>query len=137
LNRYMLDTNTCIYIIKYHGSSTSLYARMSTISPDDVAISSIVAAELWYGVALSKKKRPNELALKEFLAYAEVLDWPKGAAIPYSQIRAGLRVKGTPIGTMDLLIAAHAVSLNAILVTDNTAKFQRVPGLRLENWIER
>jgi tRNA(fMet)-specific endonuclease VapC len=133
--RYMLDTNTCIHLIKYRADP--LYRRMSTIPVEDVTVSGIVAAELWYGVALSRKKRQNEAALKDFLGYVDVLDWPNEAGPVYGRIRAHLKRKGTPIGAMDLLIATHALFLDAVLVTDNTREFERVPDLKLENWLGR
>ena len=132
---YMLDTNTCVHLIK--NRTKALYDRMSILPVESVATSSIVVAELWYGVALSRKKRQNETALKDFLNYVNVLDWPNGAGPVYGSIRRHLKEEGTPIGCMDLLIAAHALFLGAIVVTDNTREFERVPGLHLENWIER
>ena len=131
----MLDTNTCIHLIKHR--TEALYARMSVLSVENVATSGIVAGELWYGVALSGKKKQNEAALRGFLEYVDVLDWPAAAGPVYGKIRRYLKEKGTPIGAMDLLIAAHALFLDAILVTDNIREFERVPGLKLENWIER
>lgn len=110
---------------------------MSIFPVESVVTSSIVAAELWYGVAQSQKKRQNEAALKDFLEYVNVLDWPSGAGPAYGRIRNHLKEKGTPIGAMDLLIAAHALFIGAVLVTDNTREFVRVPGLNFENWIER
>jgi tRNA(fMet)-specific endonuclease VapC len=133
--QYMLDTNTCIPLIKHHADA--LYRRMSAIPVEDVTISGIVAAELWYGVALSRKKKENEAALKDFLGYVDVLDWPNEAGPVYGRIRAHLKEKGTPIGAMDLLIATHALFLDAVLVTDNTREFDRVPHLKLENWLGR
>jgi tRNA(fMet)-specific endonuclease VapC len=131
----MLDTNTCIHVIKHR--SKALFDRMSVLPIESIASSSIVIAELWYGVALSSKKKHNETALKDFLDYIDVLDWPVGAGPVYGNIRRHLKEKGTPIGAMDLLIAAHALFLGAVLVTDNVREFERVPGLNLENWIER
>ena len=132
---YMLDTNICIHIIKHRADA--LYNKLSVLPVERVAISSIVHAELWYGVTQSKKKVQNEAALKDFLEYVNVLDWPSAAGQIYGKIRTHLKAKGTPIGAMDMLIAAHAVSVNAVLVTDNTKEFQRVPGLKLENWLDR
>lgn len=131
----MLDTNICIHLIKHR--TEALYARISTLPVENVTVSGIVAAELWYGVALSRKKRQNETALKDFLGYVDVLDWPNGAGNVYGRIRAYLKEKGTPIGAMDLLIAAHALFLDAVLVTDNIREFERVPDLKVENWLER
>ena len=133
--RYMLDTNLCIAIMKRRPAA--IQARLIDLSTDEVAISGIVAAELWYGVAYSQKKKQNETALRDFLSYVTVLDWPQEASHLYGQIRAGRQEKGTPIGAMDLLIAAHALFLGAVLVTDNTRELRRVPGLKVENWMEQ
>lgn len=130
---YMLDTNICIGLIKQRPEKIS--ARLSDLDVDDVAISSIVAAELWYGVALSQKKKQNEAALGDFLDLVKILDWPSGACPVYGRIRAHLKKKGSPIGAMDLLIASHAAFLKAVLVTENTREFDRVPGLKVENWL--
>jgi len=131
--RYMLDTDVCITLIKNRPESMRI--RLSRLSPDEVGISSIVTAELWFGVALSQKKKQNQAALKDFLDYTTILDWPYEACLIYGQIRTGLQKKGTPIGAMDLLIASHALLLDAILVTNNTKEFSRVPGLKIENWL--
>jgi tRNA(fMet)-specific endonuclease VapC len=130
----MLDTNSCIAIMKRR--SVAIQDRLVDLSTDEVAVSSMVTAELWYGVALSQKKKQNEAALRDFLDFVTILDWPGEASAIYGQIRAGLKEKGTPIGAMDLLIASHALFLDAILVTDNTRELRRVPGLKVENWLE-
>lgn len=130
----MLDTSTCIAIIKRRPDT--IQARLTALSVEEVGISGIVAAELWYGVAFSQKKKQNETALKDFLDYVTVLDWPFEAGKIYGRIRADLKGKGTPIGAMDLLIAAHALFLDAVLVTGNKRKFQRVSDLKLENWVK-
>ena len=131
--RYMLDTNTCIAIIKHQPET--IQARLTDLSVDEVAISSIVAAELYYGVAFSQKKKQNEMALKDFLDYVVVLDWPFDACRIYGRLRADLKKKRSPIGAMDLLIAAHALLLDVVLVTGNKREFQRIPGLKIENWL--
>ena len=131
--RYMLDINTCIAIIKRRPDT--IQARLTDLSVDEVGISSIVAAELWYGVAFSQKKKQNETALKDFLDYVVVLDWPFEAGEIYGRLRANLKRKGTPVGAMDLLIAAHALFLDAVLVTSNEKEFRRVPDLTIENWL--
>jgi tRNA(fMet)-specific endonuclease VapC len=130
--RYMLDTNACIALIK--ARPEAMFARLSGLSVEEVAISSIVAAELWYGVARSQKKKKNEGALRDFFDYVTVLDWPGDACSIYGRVRATLEEKGAPIGAMDLLIASHALWLDAIIVTDNIREFQRVPDLKIENW---
>jgi len=132
--RYMLDTSTCIAIIKRRPDT--IQARLTALSVEEVGISGIVAAELWYGVAFSQKKKQNETALKDFLDYVTVLDWPFEAGKIYGRIRADLKGKGTPIGAMDILIAAHALFLDAVLVTGNEREFQRVSDLKIENWVK-
>lgn len=131
--RYLLDTNVCIAVIKSRPERMRI--RLSALSIEEVGISSIVAAELWYGVALSQKKRQNEAALRDFLDCVTILNWPYEASPIYGHIRAILQKKGTPIGAMDLLIASHALCIDAVLVTENTREFQRVPNLKIENWL--
>ena len=130
--RYMLDTDACIALIKNRPETMRI--RLSGLSPEEVGVSGIVAAELWFGVAHSQKKKQNEAALKDFLDYATLLDWPWETSALYGKIRSGLQKRGTPIGAMDLLIATHALFLEAALVTNNTREFERVPGLKIENW---
>ncbi|MFB3885552.1 MAG: type II toxin-antitoxin system VapC family toxin [Thermodesulfobacteriota bacterium] len=133
--RYMLDTNVCIALIKSRPERMRI--RFSGLSIEEVGISSIVAAELWHGAALSEKKRQNEAALRDFLDYVGILNWPFEASPIYGRIRAIAQKKGAPIGAMDLLIASHALWLDAVLVTENTKAFGRVPHLRVENWEAR
>jgi len=130
--RYMIDTDACIAMIK--NRPEAMRSRLSSLSPEEVGISSIVAAELWFGVAHSQKKKQNAAALKDFLDYATLLDWPCEASPLYGKIRAALQKQGTPIGAMDLLIASHALFLDAVLVTNNIREFERVPDLKIENW---
>lgn len=133
--RYMLDTNTCIYVIKHRPPEVK--KKLSSIPIDEVAVSGIVVGELWYGVLESAKPKHNEKALTDFLQFISVLDWPAEAAQAYGKIRSHLKAKATPIGAMDLLIAAHALTLGLVLVTDNLKEFNRVPGLHVENWVVR
>jgi tRNA(fMet)-specific endonuclease VapC len=133
--KYMLDTNVCIAIIKE--CPEEVKEKLSKIPVGEIGISSIVVAELWYGIRLSHMRKHNEVALNEFLKYVIVLDWPEEAAPEYGRIRAHLKKKGTPIGANDLLIAAHALALDAVLVTDNIREFRRTPNLKIENWISR
>jgi len=129
----MLDTNICIHAIRRN--EPAVLRRLEKISPRDVSISIIVAAELWTGVMKSRERQRNEQALKEFLTFIEVLDWPGQAARVYGEIRATLEAKGRSIGAMDLLIAAHAVHEHATLVTRNRDEFARVDGLTIESWM--
>jgi tRNA(fMet)-specific endonuclease VapC len=130
--RLMLDTNVSIHIIK--GNVPEIRDRLEVFPPQEVAISSIVEAELWVGVMKSRLRQRSQEALKWFLSFVDVLDWPTGAAILYGEIRAQLEKKGRPIGALDLLIAAHAMYEHAILATRNRREFERVDGLRLEVW---
>ena len=133
--RYLLDTNTCIYIIKR--SPAHVYERFKRLKIGDVGISAITYCELQFGVANSAKPERNLLALTEFLGPIDVLDFPSPAAPTYGSIRAHLQRAGTPIGNYDLLLAAHAIHLGLTLVTNNTKEFSRVPDLRIENWIDK
>ncbi len=130
----MLDTNTCIALIKERPES--LRKKLATVPVGRIAISSIVLAELWHGIAQSQRKQHNEEALGDFLNYISVEDWSGAAAPTYGALRTHLRKAGSPIGAMDLLIAAHALAEKAVLVTDNVKEFRRVPGLLVENWIK-
>ena len=100
----------------------------------DIAISAITLAELRYGVAKSHYREKNAKALDEFIIPLEILPFDEAASRSYGEIRAALEKAGTPIGSMDLLIAAHAVSLGVTLVTNNAREFNRVPGLNVVDW---
>jgi len=130
--RFMLDTNICIHALKRN--EPEVLSRLENTRPQDIAISSVVATELWTGVLKCRQRQRNEQALKEFLSFVEVLDWPQGAARVYGEIRAELEAKGRPIGAMDLLIAAHAVHERATLVTRNGREFERIRELRVARW---
>lgn len=130
--RYMLDTDTCSYIMKR--SSPSVLNKLQSVRVSDVCISVITKSELLYGVEVSPRQEQDEAALSAFLAHLEVLDFPDEAAQHYAKIRAHLKRSGTMIGANDLFIAAHASCAGLTLVTNNTAEFARVPGIELENW---
>jgi len=134
MRRLMLETNICIHAIKRN--APEVVRRLEKTIPEDVAISSVVAAELWTGVMKSRERGRNERALREFLAFVDVLDFPAEAARAYGEIRAELEAKGRSIGAMDLLIAAHAVHERATLVTRNSDEFARVEQLKVESWKE-
>ena len=130
---YMLDTNICIYVLKNH--TDKLRYKFKAIG--NITISSITYAELCYGIengdASLRAKRWQEMNL--FTRKLVIEPFGEDAAKDYGFIRASLRRQGTPIGNNDLLIAAHARSLNMILVTNNTKEFDRVAGLQIENWL--
>lgn len=132
--RYMLDTNICIYVIKH--KPESVFRKLKKIKPEDVCISSITYAELAYGVEKSSQPERNRLALSMMLSSIEIVAFDDAAADEYGEIRAGLERKGTPIGSLDMLIAAHARSLGCTLVTNNTKEFCRVEGLEVVNWVK-
>ena len=129
---YLLDTNTCIFLAKNNATVLEKYIAKKN---EGIAISTITVAELEFGVANSTKKIENSNNLTNFLLGFEILDFDNKAAFHYGKICADLRKKGTPIGTMDMLIAAHAKSQNMVLVTNNTREFTRVVGLEIEDWL--
>jgi tRNA(fMet)-specific endonuclease VapC len=131
--KYMLDTNTCIYVIKKKSADVIDRLRQARIS--QVGISSITLSELEYGVVKSSKPTQNQIALAQFLAPMEILSYGDEAAQHYGGIRALLEKLGTPIGSLDTLIAAHALSRDCILVTNNEKEFKRVPNLKMDNWV--
>jgi tRNA(fMet)-specific endonuclease VapC len=130
--KYLLDTNICIYIIK--NKPAQVYEKFLTLEFGSVGISSITLAELNYGVEKSMHIEKNKEALLKFLTPIEIADFNFEASVEYGKIRSDLEKIGTPIGSLDLLIAAHAKSLNIILVTNNEKEFSRISGLEIENW---
>jgi tRNA(fMet)-specific endonuclease VapC len=130
---YMLDTDTCSYIMKR--SHDAVLKRLSAVPVHDVCISVITKSELLLGAEVSPRRAQDEAALNAFLNYVEVLDFSDQASPHYAHIRADLRKLGAMIGANDLLIAAHARSLGLTLVTNNTREFGRVSGLVIENWV--
>jgi tRNA(fMet)-specific endonuclease VapC len=128
---WMLDTNICIYVI--NARPPGVLARFRQQRLGDIGISSVTAAELAFGVVKSGSARNRE-ALEMFLAPLEVLAFDADGIWHYAKVRADLERRGEPIGALDTMIAAHALASNAILVTNNTREFARVPELRLENW---
>ena len=130
---YMLDTNICIYLINH--KLPELARRIADIPNDKICISVITQAELTFGIFKSKHPAKNAQALVKFLSAITVIDFGTKAAEAYGEIRADLERKGTMIGHMDMLIAAHARSQGFTIVTNNTREFERVEGLVSENWI--
>jgi hypothetical protein len=130
--RYMLDTNICIYIIK--NKPKKVIIELKRHKPSEICVSAITYAELTYGVEKSMAVEKNRLALALLFSNIEVLNFDIKAAIHYGKIRAYLEKQGTPIGPLDMMIAAHAMSLGYTVVTNNIKEFERVPDLKLENW---
>ena len=133
LMKYLLDTNICIALIRQ--KPAALIQRLTSLQPGDAGISSITLAELFHGVEKSARPEQNMSALEQFLLPLDLADFDQDAALAYGKIRSDLERTGQIIGSMDILIAAHAVSLNVIMVTNNVQEFQRVKGLFVEDWI--
>ena len=131
--RFMLDTDSCIALIK-RKPATMLH-KITSFAPGEVGLSAVALAELRYGVAKSTQKETNSRALDEFLLPLEIADFDETAADAYGEVRATLEKAGTPVGPLDTQIAAHALSLGAVLVTHNTREFRRIPGLAVEDWL--
>ena len=132
--RYMLDTSICIYAIKH--KPEQVFMRLQEHDPIDICISSVTYAELVHGVEKSKAIEKNRVALALLLANIEIMNFDSLAAESYGKIRADLEKAGTPIGPLDMMIAGHAMALGYTVVTNNTKEFERVKGLKLENWTE-
>jgi tRNA(fMet)-specific endonuclease VapC len=128
----LLDTNICIYII--NAKPADVLARFQQHRLGDIGVCSVVAAELAFGVAKSGSAR-NRQALEMFLAPLTILPFDTPAVWAYGSLRAELERRGTPIGSLDTMIAAHALSQQALLVTNNMREFCKVPGLQLDNWV--
>ncbi len=128
----LLDTNICIHII--NAKPPAVLQRFKGYRMGEIGVCSVVAAELAYGVAKSGSVR-NRQALDLFLAPLAIMPFDEAALWVYGDLRADLERKGTPIGALDTLIAAHALSLQARLVTNNLREFEQVPGLQLDNWV--
>jgi len=131
---YLLDTNICIYIIKK--KPADVLKTLKTKSKKDIYISSITIAELEYGIAKSHFPEKNKIALIEFLSIFNILPFDDNDAVDFGEIKKELEKKGKIIGPMDLLLAAQAKSKKLILVTNNTKEFERVEGLKIENWLQ-
>ncbi len=130
--RFMLDTDTCSYIMKR--SHPVVLKRLQSVPVEDVCMSVVTKAELLYGVELSPRRAQDAAALAAFLPYVEAVAFEEGAALHYAEIRADLKRRGLMIGANDLFIAAHARALGLTLVTNNVAEFERVRDVRIANW---
>jgi tRNA(fMet)-specific endonuclease VapC len=129
---YFLDTNICIYII--NRKPPHVFEKFRQYRMGDIAISSITAAELAFGVEKSGSER-NRQALEKFFAPLEILPFDEECIWHYATVRNQLQQQVQVIGGLDMMIAAHALARDATLVTNNTREFERVIGLKLENWI--
>ncbi len=130
--KYLIDTNICIYIINKR--PTAVIEKFKQFELGEIGISTITVSELQYGVAKSTYRKKNEVRLEEFLAPLEILTYDQTAARVYGDIRFQLEKRGRPIGPLDLLIAAHAISQNLVLITNNDKEFTRIEKLKVENW---
>ena len=134
MSTFMLDTDTCAFILRK--SSPTLMQRIQAVPLQQQCMSVVTLAELLYGVQVSSKKKANREAVDLLARHVEVLQWTPEAAEHYADIRAELKKKGQQLGANDLLIAAHARSMGAVIVTNNVKDFGRVKGLKFENWMD-
>jgi tRNA(fMet)-specific endonuclease VapC len=128
----MLDTNICIYVMKNY--PPRLRGRFDNLSAH-LCISTITFAELWYGAEKSARRTESLRDIDEFTERLKVLDFSVAAAKRFGEIRAHLERAGKPASSADMLIGAHALAENLTLVTNNRREFDRIPGLRVENWV--
>jgi tRNA(fMet)-specific endonuclease VapC len=133
--KYLLDTNICIYLIKQN--PPWVVKKFSVHPVDSIGLSTVTVSELYYGVAKSQHAAQNGQALQEFLLPLSIVPYDTRVAEFYGPIRATLERADNTIGPLDMMIAAHALSLDVTLVTNNEAEFSRVAGLRIENWGSR
>ena len=129
---YLLDTNICIYII--NEKPLQVLQRLIQTGRESLAISTVTVAELAFGIAKSKREG-SRIKLENFLSQFPIVDWNQEAAWMYGNVRKALEAKGQRIGERDLLLACQALALDATMVTNNTREFERVDGLKWENWV--
>jgi tRNA(fMet)-specific endonuclease VapC len=130
--KYLIDTNICIYVMNKR--PIDVIKRFKQFNPGEIGISTITVSELQYGVAKSTHRKENQHRLDEFIAPLEILVYDEIAARTYGDIRFQLEKRGKLIGPLDILIAAHALSQNLIMVTNNDREFKRIKNLEVENW---
>jgi len=131
--KYLLDTNICIYLIKQ--KPRQVLQKFEAHAVGDIGVSAITVAELEFGAQKSQYPLQNQRALEQFLIPLAIADFDYNAAVVYGRLRAELQAQGTPIGSLDMLIAAQAVSLEVVLITNNEREFVRVPRLKVANWV--
>jgi len=132
---WMLDTNILVYFMNRKPGFEKIARRMSGRSPGELRLSAITLAELRFGIERGEFRKENEAALDGLLDFLQVDDFPAGAAKDFGEIKTFLLTGGKPIGPYDLLIAAHARHIRAVLVTSNEREFRRVPGLSVQSWL--
>ena len=132
--RYLFDTNICSYVIHQRKGFESITRRMDGLRYGELVLSSIVLAELQFMVVKSAVPQAKREQLLRFLLQFHVAPFDEAATLAYGQLRHQLERRGSPIGPLDTLIAAHAISLQATVVTNNVKHFGQVPGLMVENW---
>ncbi len=130
--RYLLDTNICVYIAKR--KPPQVFERLRRLRPGDVGMSAVTYFELCYGAEKSQRREENRRRIEELRRLIPVLSVEAEASVHYGRLRTELERAGTPIGAYDLIIAAQALSLGLVLVTNNVREFKRVRGLPIENW---
>ncbi len=132
--KYLIDTNICIYIMNKR--PIEIIHKFKLFDVGEIGVSTITVSELQYGVSKSKNRRLNKQRIEEFLYPLEILPYDEIAASIYGDIRLQLEKCGEPIGPLDLLIAAHALSRNLVLISNNEKEFKRVKNLKVENWLK-
>lgn len=130
---YMLDTSICVELLR--GRAAGAFERMRRCRMDDIALSTIAVSELQYSVCRSARPAHHAALLTQFCAPLAILAYDHRAAAAYGPLRTSLEKAGVPIGPLDTLIAAHALSLGITLITNNEREFCRVVGLKMENWL--
>ena len=132
--KYIADTDICIYIMNER--PPEVIQRFKQFDVGEVCVSAITVSELYYGVSKNQNRKLNKQRVKEFLLPLEILPYDEIAANIYGDIRSQLEKRGKTIGPLDFLIAAHALSRNLVLVTNNEKEFKRVKKLKVENWVK-
>ncbi|MBC2714622.1 MAG: type II toxin-antitoxin system VapC family toxin [Desulfobacteraceae bacterium] len=132
--KYLIDTNICIYIMNKR--PTGIIHKFKLFDVGEIGVSTITISELQYGVSKSKNRKLNKQRIEEFLSPLEILPYDEIAATIYGDIRVQLEKRGEPIGPLDLLIAAHALSRNLVLISNNEKEFERVKNLKVEDWVK-
>lgn len=130
--QYMLDTNVCVDLIR--NCRPAVVKKLHRLDPDAVCVSAVTLSELEYGAARSADPGKNRLLTAAFMTPLQILPYDDAVGPAYGRVRAALEARGEPIGPLDTMIAAHALSLRLVLVTNNEKEFRRVPDLRVENW---